>query len=60
MFFINEICPNKLALYSELMIFIRYKYNSYYFIYHIQENVVFYSGHVIFNEKFFLNALTLM
>jgi len=33
MFLLNEVCTNKLALYSELIIFIRYENNSYNFIY---------------------------
>ncbi len=40
-------------LYSELMIFIGYKDNSYWFMYHIQGNVIFYSTHAIFNKEFF-------
>ena len=35
------------------MIFIGYKDNSYYFICHIQENIIFHSKHTIFNKKFF-------
>ena len=40
-------------LHSELIIFIRYKDNSYYFICHTQENNIFYFTHTIFNEKLF-------
>ena len=35
------------------MIFIGYENNSYHFIYYIQENVIFYFTHVIFDEEFF-------
>ena len=40
MFFFTEVYANKLVLYSELMIFIKYKDNIYYFIHYTQENKV--------------------
>ena len=40
-------------LYSGLMIFIRYEDNSYCFICYIQENIIFYSTHAIFDKKLF-------
>jgi len=49
----SEICANKLALYSKLIIFIRYKDNGYCFICYIQGNVIFCSTHVIFDEELF-------
>ena len=39
--------------YSKLIIFIRYEDNSYYFMYHIQGNIIFCSTHTIFDKKFF-------
>ena len=39
---------------SELIIFIGY--NSYYFICHIQKNVIFYFTYAIFNKKFFFKC----
>ena len=50
MFLPIEIHTNKLAPYSELMIFIRYKNNRYHFMYH--RNTIFYSTHTIFDKKF--------
>ena len=52
-FLSSEFCANKLALYFELMIFIRYKNNSYCFIYHIQGSIIFYFIHAIFNKEIF-------
>ena len=49
----NKVCANKLVSYFELMIFIWYKDNSYTFMHHIQENIIFYSIHAIFNKEFF-------
>ena len=48
-----EICANKLILHSELIIFIRYKNNEYYFICHTQGNIIFYFIHAIFDERLF-------
>ena len=53
MFLPIEVCTNKLILHSELMIFIGYEDNGYYFIYHIQENIIFCSIHTIFNKRLF-------
>ena len=53
MFFPNEVCTNKLAPHSELIILIRCKDNSYCFICHKQGNIIFHSTHVIFNKKLF-------
>ena len=53
MYLPNEVYTNKLVPYSELMIFIEYKDNSYCFIYYVQENVIFYFTYAIFNKKFF-------
>ena len=50
----SEVYANKLVLYSELMIFIRYEDNKYCFICHIQENIIFHSTHAIFDERLFL------
>jgi len=52
-YLLNEVCTNKLVLYSELMICIKYKDNIYCFICHAQGNVIFCSIHVIFDEEFF-------
>jgi len=52
-FLFNEVYANKLILYSELIIFIRYKNNGYFFICHTEGNVIFHSTHAIFNKKFF-------
>ena len=49
----NEIYTNKLVLYSQLMIFIKYKDNRYCFMCHTQENVIFCFTDVIFDEEFF-------
>jgi len=49
----NEVYTNKLTLCSELMIFIGYKDNSYRFIHHTQENVIFCSTQAIFDEGHF-------
>ena len=49
----SEVYANKLLPHSELMIFIRYENNRYYFIYHIQENIISHSTHAIFNERLF-------
>ena len=35
------------------MIFIWYKNNSYYFIYHTQKNIIFYSINAIFDKEIF-------
>ena len=51
MFLSKEFCANKLVLHSELIIFIGYKDNSYCFICYIQENIIFHSIHVIFDEE---------
>ena len=40
-------------LYSELIIFIRYKSNSYCFIYHTQRNIILCSIYTIFDERLF-------
>ena len=53
MYLLTEVCANKLALYSELMIFIGYKDNGYYFIYYTQENFIFCSTYAIFDKEFF-------
>ena len=53
MFLPSQVYVNKLALHSELIIFIRYKNNKYHFIYHIQENIIFCSTHAIFDERLF-------
>ena len=53
MFFPDKIHINKLMPHSELIIFVKYENNGYYFIYHIQENVILCFTHAIFNEKFF-------
>jgi len=52
-FLLFEIHANKLALHSELMIFIGYKNNRYCFICHIQENIIFCSIHAIFDKGLF-------
>ena len=49
----SEVYANKLVSYSKLMIFIGYEDNSYYFICHIQINIIFHSTHGIFDEKLF-------
>ena len=49
----SEVCTNKLALYSELMIFIRYKDNGYCFICYTQGNIIFCSTYTIFDKKLF-------
>jgi len=49
----NEVYTNKLTLYSELMIFIRYENNSYRFICHMQGNVIFRSTQAIFDKGYF-------
>ena len=51
MFFSIEIHANKLASYSELIIFIGYKDNGYCFMYYTQGNTIFCSIHTIFDEK---------
>ena len=51
MFLPNKVHINKLAPHSELIIFIGYKNNSYYFVYHIQGNIIFYSLYAIFDKK---------
>ena len=50
----SEVYANKLVLYSELIIFIRYEDNKYCFICHIQENIILHSTHAIFDERLFL------
>ena len=52
---IKPMCffPVKFVPYSELMIFIGYENNSYYFIYYIPENIIFYSIYAIFDEELF-------
>jgi len=50
-FFSSKVYANKLVLYSELMIFIGYKNNDYYFICYIQGNIIFHSIYAIFNKK---------
>ena len=52
-FLLNKVNTNKLVLYSELMIFIRYKDNNYCFMCYTQGNIIFCSKYAIFNEKFF-------
>jgi len=49
----SEVCANKLALCSELMIFIGYKDNGYHFMYHTQGNITFCSIHAIFDKELF-------
>ena len=49
----SEVYANKLVSYSKLMIFIGYEDNSYYFICHIQINIIFHSTLGIFDEKLF-------
>ena len=53
MFLSIEICTNKLIPHSKLIIFIGYKDDEYYFICHIQGNIIFCSTHVIFDEEIF-------
>ena len=53
MFLSSEVCANKLALHSELMIFIGYKDNGYHFICYIQGNIIFHSTHTIFDKELF-------
>jgi len=53
MYLPNEVHTNKLTLHSELMIFIGYEDNSYRFIHHTQENVIFCSTQAIFDEGHF-------
>ena len=50
-FLSSEVCANKLALHSELMIFIGYKDNGYHFICYIQGNIIFHSTHTIFDKE---------
>ena len=45
--------PVKFVPYSELMIFIGYENNSYYFIHYIPENIIFCSIYAIFDKKLF-------
>ena len=52
-YLLTEVCANKLAPYSELMIFIRCEDNGYCFMYYTQENFIFYSIYTIFDKKFF-------
>ena len=53
MFLSSKVHTNKLALHSELIIFIGYKNNGYCFIQYIQGNIIFHSTHAIFDKKFF-------
>ena len=53
MFLSSKIHANKLTLHSELIIFIEYKNNTYYFIYYIQGNIIFHSTHAIFDKELF-------
>ena len=53
MFLFSEVCANKLVPNSELIIFIGYEDNSYWFMYYIQENITFHSTQAIFDEEFF-------
>ena len=53
----NEVYTNKLTLCSELIIFIGYEDNGYRFICHTQENVIFCSIQVIFDEGHFPRCL---
>ena len=48
-----EVCANKLTLHSELMIFIGYEDDGYYFICHIQRNTIFCSIHAISDKGLF-------
>jgi len=54
----NEVHANKLIPHSELMIFIGYEDNSYRFIRHTQENVIFYFTQAIFNKEHFPKYLS--
>ena len=49
----SEVYANKLRLYSELMIFIGYKNNSYCIMCYIQGNVIICFIYTIFNKEFF-------
>ena len=51
MFFSIEIHANKLASYSELIIFIGYKDNGYCFMYYTQGNIIFCSIYAIFDKR---------
>jgi len=53
MYLPSEVHANKLIPRSELMIFIGYENNSYRFIRHTQENVIFRSTQAIFDEEHF-------
>ena len=53
----NEVRANKLSPHSELMIFIGYENNGYRFMCHTQENIIFYSTQVIFDEEHFPKCL---
>jgi len=56
--FLSSEVYDKLVLYSELMMFIRYENNC--FMCHIQENIIFCFTHAVFDEELFLNVLTLI
>ena len=53
MFLPIEIHTNKLAPYSELIIFIEYEDNGYHFMCHTQGNTIFCFIYAIFDEKLF-------
>jgi len=53
MFLPSKVHVNKLALYSELIIFIGYENNCYCFIHYIQGNIIFHFTHIIFDKKLF-------
>ena len=53
MFLPNKVCTNKLVLRSQLLIFIGYENNSYCFMCYIQENIIFFSIHIIFDKEIF-------
>ena len=52
-YLLTKVCANKLAPYSELMIFIRCEDNGYCFMYYTQENFIFCSTYAIFDKEFF-------
>jgi len=49
----TKTCANKLAPYSELIIFIEYEDNRHHFMQHTQGNTIFYSTHAIFDKGLF-------
>ena len=52
-FLSSKLHTNKLTLYSELMIFIRYKDNGYCFIYYTLGNIILCSIYAIFDKELF-------